>query len=417
VVLLAIATQVPMTALTAMLISQQRKLFAIPGGTAGRYFTSVSGGIALAVLGYMLFCSFDAGLGIVMWIAAGAIIIAGLNVARYRKEVFQKWEMAAWSLILAAAMVVGAWITYRGVVHSVGKIQPGVWLSNRVKILRSEREFIMRGVLPQNMVERSKDITDCLAGIFERRKGRWWIVASDERDLPNPETSDQTVYSRISRIGANPQPPSIPKKYDRWPPLSHSYPNSFRSARLDLGHVFYDGVFLAPIPADHPQAWRCYNKTMMRHSCRHAQSRNTDGHLSQGIVVLRTQTSENHVRNALEVAKTFYEIVESGWAIVAIKKNGLDMLLVGPNDALAARHSGGNRITKDVVAFLRERTRNCDNVFLIPLKELWRAYDVEEIMLLNPPGEMLSGNPKLKGLQTSLERASVFMEYNRTKDD
>ena len=414
VVLLGIATQIPMTALTAMLVSQQRRLFSIPGGTAGRYFTSVSGGIALAVLGYIFFCNLDAGLVIVMWIAAGAIILAGLTVAKHKKEMFPKLGMVVCSLLLGAAMVVGAWRTYRGVVHSLGEIQPGVWLSSRVKILTAKRQFDMHGVLPLNMVERSQDITDCLAGIFERRKGRWWIVASDQSDLPNPETSDLTVYSRISRIGANPQPPSVPKKYKRWPPLSHSYPNSFRSARLDLGHVFYDGVFLAPLPADHPQAWRCYNKITMFHCYRHAKNKNADGHLAQGIVVLRTQTSENHVRDALGTAKTFYEIIQSGWAIVAIRKNGLDMLLVGPDEALTARQSGGTR--KDVVAFLRERTRNCDNVFLVPLKELWKAYDVEEITLRNPPGEMLSGYPKIKGFQNYLEKTRDVMRYNRIRD-
>ena len=139
--------------------------------------------------------------------------------------------------------------------------------------------------------------------------------------------------------------------------------------------------------------------------------------MAQGIVVLRTQTSENHVRNALETAKTFYGVVKSGLAIIAIKNNGLDMLLVGPNEALAEIYSGQERIAKDVEAFLRERTRNCDNVFLIQLKELWRVYDVEEIRLLNPPGERLSGYPKLRGLQHHLEQTRDLMEYNRTRDD
>jgi len=129
-------------------------------------------------------------------------------------------------------------------------------------------------------------------------------------------------------------------------------------------------------------------------------------------VVLRTQTSENNIRNALGTAKTFYEIVGSGLAIVAIKNNGLDMLLVGPDEALTAISTKGRT---DVVAFLRERSRNCDRVFLVQLKELWKAYDIEEITLRNPPGEMLSNYPKIKGFQYYLETNRDAAENNRIR--
>ena len=414
VVLLAVATQIPMTAMAAMVISQQRRLFAVPGGTAGRYFTSVAGGLVLAVLLYLLFCSFNAGLAVIVWIATATIVAAGLLVAKYRKNGSREWQMAVWSVVLGAAMLVGAWTTYRQAVGVLGKVYPGIWLTTRVKIVRGDRQFDMLGVLPGDH-KRSQDITDCLAGIFQRRKGRWCIVATNEKDLPNPATCDSDVYSRISRIGANPQPPSVSKKYDRWPPLSHSYPNSFRAARFDLGHVFYDGVFLAALPADHPQAWRCYNAITIEHCYRHAMSKNADGHIAQGIAVLRTQASEDNIRSALEVAKTFHEFIKSGVAVVYVKKNrGIDMLLIGPDAALD--QVSGEQQT-DLRAFLRERTRYCDGVFVVPLNELWKAYDIEEILLLNPPGEMFRGSPKIDGFVDYLTKTLAAIKAERKREE
>jgi len=71
---------------------------------------------------------------------------------------------------------------------------------------------------------------------------------------------------------------------------------------------------------------------------------------TSGLVALRTQVAPGHVRRALSVARTYYNVVGSGWAVVAFRPGlaGMDMLLLGPDEALAgAGHD-------DILAFLRE---------------------------------------------------------------
>ncbi len=435
-VALGVATQIPMAALAAMVISYQRRNFAQLGGSAGAYFTAMAGGLAWAVAVFMLLGSISWGWVLLIVLLAGGVIAGGLDGARQASEKPVRIQWLVFSGLLCVAMVVSLGVAIGRAGEVVGTVRPGAWLSAMCDVSRGGRRFSQRGVLPGDKALQSEVVTDCLAGVFERRKGRWWVAASAAGDLPArdrlaglDEDVDEwslqnrpSIWTRIYTAGANPQPPSVARRAKRWPPLSYSDPNYFRYARLnfvaDIGCDFYDGVFLAPLRADHPQAWRCYNDRILRR-CR----RLTEGaylewvpelgkHVprqTSGLVALRTQVAPGHVRRALSVARTYYNVVGSGWAVVAFRPGlaGMDMLLLGPDEALAgAGHD-------DILAFLRETaSRSPGRVYLVPIQELWAVYvGVEPIYLFSPPGERLDDTPKLKGLRKYLDKAT-FRQRN-----
>jgi hypothetical protein len=205
--------------------------------------------------------------------------------------------------------------------------------------------------------------------------------------------------------------------------LSHSSPDFFRYIRLNFvtprGGDFYDGVFLAPIAADHPQAWRCYNEQILRRCKTLAEmhNRNPEG-VTYGIVVLRTQVGRDRVRDALAVARTFHQAVRMGLAVVAVGRNGLDMLLVGPMEAIQAQYGKeGKKILEDVEANLVNLVRNEPDVFVVPIEELWEAYPgISPIRIANPPGERLADTPKLEGLRSYLRKTRKLMELEGKQD-
>ncbi len=405
VVILAVGTQIPLAAMAATLLSHQRKTFAIAGGTVGGYLTAAMGGLAVAVLGWLLGGTVGWGGWLLVAGGVGMIFFGGLSVSRLTGKKSERIAPIAWAVVLGGSLVAG-------LIASVwaidADIQTGTWLSSKCSKSRAQKLFSQHGVQPAATGRRSELITECVGEVFTRRKGRWWIVATAAEDLPPRPVrgTPSKIFARVFPRGANPQPPSVPRRYKRrWPPLSYSSPDFFRYARgnfvASLGHEFYDGIFLAPLPADHPQAWRCYNDKMMRRCMAMAQT--TDG--QWGVVALRTQVGPDRVRHALNVARTFYKTVRSGWAVVAIRKKGVDILLLGPDEALAGAEEA------NIVTLLREKTKNQYDVFLVRINKLWPGWDeMRTIYIFSPPGERYAGTPTIKGLREWLTAAVKLPE-------
>ncbi|HNX26704.1 MAG TPA: hypothetical protein PKK48_04785, partial [Phycisphaerae bacterium] len=329
-VFFAIATQIALASLAAELISHQRRTFAVSGGTIGGFLLAVAGGITGGITIF----------GLLTWLPAtgkiaGAIpiamIIAGsyFGVKHLRKDDHRK-PYIIWCSLLAVSFTWGLIDSCRKAAANIdGEVSIGSWLTSIVKDTPKAKTHVQNGVLPANAVKCNEIITRCLYearedkdgkimedGLFSHRRGKWWVVATDAADMPH-----DTPY-RFYAFGSNPQPPHVAKKLKhRYPPLSYSCPDYLEYASLNftagLGCDFYDGIFLAPLPADHPQAWRVYNERVMRLVNNLTESLNPDKTVSHGLVLLRTQTTQNHTRRALSVARTYYEVIRSGWALVA----------------------------------------------------------------------------------------------------
>ncbi len=429
VMALAVATQIPLASMGATILSYQRRNFAIAGGSVGQYLTAVFGGLVVAVFSSMLFGAIEGG-WIALLVVGGAFIVAGgAGGVRGSRRLAERLQWTVWSSVACASLLVGLVVTLGKAAPPKQQVQPGVWLTSAGRQFRSMRMYRQDNVLPRMKVRRSEVITRCLYeryeedgqqqedGIFARRRGKWWIVSTSAEDLP------AELPGRVYAFGSNPESPHQPRRFKRWPPLSYSNPDYFQYARLNFvarqGCDYYDGILLAPLPADHPQAWRCYNEQMMRRCKRLAEMRNPDGTVAYGVVVLRTQVARDRVREALSVARTFHKAVRSGWAVVALQRSGVDMLLIGPNEALVPQYDAeGEVVSKDIHSLLMEKTRSDPDVYVVPIEELWKAYpDVVPIRLSNPPAERLADTPRIEGLRNYLEKTRKIIELQRGKDE
>ena len=422
----AIATQIPLAAIIGLFISQQRRSFAATGGTGGQYLSCCFAGafhamIFQTVIGHL-------GWGLSAWITLAVILY--LLASRYTRKNLAKKSLkngwAFWSIVLLAMLLWGASKTATQVHKTQGSLFAGSWLTSKYDLNKKKNSFTQTGLLGKDKTWRSQDITDCIAEIFTAKRGKWWCIATNKFDLPTrypmpddlgPESISRWSATRIPPglifTGSHPEPPNISKNIQtRQPALSFSTADFFHHARQNLCASFYDGIFIAPMPADHPQAWRCYNfKTLSRITNRGILSSwQTTSYnqkikqISYGVVLLRTQSSPNNTRKALNVARTFFSVVKSGWAVVAINRKGIDMLLVGPEKSFEA----GDK--KNLLARLKEFKKDRHEIYLLPINKLWASHPgVKPIILSDPPAQRLSDTPKLEGLRSSLENASRVM--------
>jgi hypothetical protein len=425
---LAVATQVPCASLVATVLSSQRREFAAAGGSVGRYLQAVAGGLAGAcvLLGLAGWLGMT---GLAMLILAGVLTAAGgaggAIAARRRPD---RIAWLAWTVVLVGAFGGGFLVAVARAAPVLRDPAAGVWLTSVNRRDRMFREVVQMGTLPAGGVRRSERVTDCIAEAFRRRKGRWWQVCTDARDLPAraPRGEFDPVYARCFIVGSNPEPAPVGSRWDCWPIVTGTASHFLRYARLNYvaatGYDYYEGVLLAPLPADHPQAWRCYNELTLRR-CRRTtelieyerdpQTQTIEPVMHHGLMMLRTQASRGRVRQALRVARTFDEAVSSGrrvgqrdyhvespgWAIVALRVEGLDMLLVGPVDA-----TGSPDEPSSLLAAMQEIVADDYDTFVLPIRRLWPGWkDISPIYLFNPPGERLSGTPSLEGFREHLE--------------
>ena len=319
---LAAACQVPLMALGAVVLSRRRRLFAAAGGGFGAYVSCASAGAGIGVVIYMIVCSLPAG-PIVLPAAAVAACAGSVicGVARGQKPA-NKRMWALWTVTLMGAVAGALLVSVHDAKPAVGRATPGFWLT------AVRRGGEQAGCLPILRMWRSERITEAIVKIMadpddrtgqRGHIGRWWVVANGRRDLPN--VLNRRVYEVASVADPAAVPPGIWRDI-----LVRGSERDFLQATHTGGELF-DGVFLAPLPADHNQAWRCYNYRTLRR-CR---KRVHPG----GVVLLRTQAGGDNLAAALAVAKTFHRAVGASWAVMELHEGMVDLLLVGPVGAVA----------------------------------------------------------------------------------
>lgn len=366
---LAVGAQVPLSALSAVVISRQRRLFAKGGGRARHYLAAAAGGACLAFLAYLAVCSVRGA-----WVAILTVVIAmfagsavwAIRRAKQRPGVLQ-W--AAWStvLMLSAMGAVGA--SLRGFAESVGAVTPGVWLSS-VSGWEGQAQARQDGCLPPVSAWRSGTITKTALRIMSCRPGRWWIVGATGGEIPSSRIPHTVHWS-----AAFPDPAAIPRAvWDDIRPGRHGG-DFFHAIRT--GREGFDGVYLCSLPADHPDAWRCYNDQSLRRCMETVRG---------GVFLLRTQADRRNIGAALAVAKTFHEILGTGWAAAELGEGRLDLLLVaGPGD-------------------LREHLPRSEGAFVVPIERLWLDWDeIPLIRLVSVPSDWEKGHPRAKQFQEWLK--------------
>lgn len=426
---LAVAGQVPLAAQAAVVLCGQRRAFATSGGSAGAYGEAAMGGLAAGAAGVLL-AGWIGGGWVLLVGAAGGLMLAGAVIGyRHVGKLSRRVQWAAWSAVLGGSIAWGVAATAGAAAGGDDLVRPGVWLTVEGRYHPWRKRYVQTDVFPREAYRRSEAITECVGELLRLRKGRWWLVASAAGDLPDPETAPPEVYNRVVLVGASPQPTSPGVRVrKRWPPLSHSQRDYFRTARrnnlAELGSDFYDVVFLAPLPADHPQAWRCYHERLLRRCATLVETRRWEVQeevrvvtTRYGVLGLRTQAGRGSVRRALGVARTFHEAVGSGWAVAAVQRGGLDLLLLGPAGSVEEqRGEGGAVLLEDLLEPLRTLAARRSGVFVVPIEALWEAYpDVRPIRLASPPPARLADTPTLRGLENFLQTKKTLSELRRAQ--
>jgi hypothetical protein len=359
----AAVAQVPLAALAAVMISRQRRLLAAAGGRARQYLSAAAGGAGLACLAYLAICWLHwAWVAILVLAAAG---FAGAAVRNGRQSpsaitgstVFQ-W--ATWSIVLMLSAITVAVSTLNELRRAVGRIVPGAWLT----LVCGRQGAADPGpvdCLPPARSWRGEAITRTIADVMAGRPGRWLVAATCRDDAPAPESLPQVRY--VQALPDAPWPAPGDGDVSACPDVE----DLFAAARL--GRETFEGVLLAPLPADHPEAWRCLNDQLLRRCA--SRSR-------EGLLMVRTQTDAKHIGSALSAAKAFHFAAGRGWAVVEIGPNRVDILLVaGPPPT--EKHLAGEV-----------------NALVVPLERLSPDWtNVRPFGLVVPPPAWSAGRPGL----------------------
>ena len=194
---------------------------------------------------------------------------------------------------------------------------------------------------------RATNVTAALDWILSTKehRGRWWVLALAGQDVPPPVQGIRMTVSTPAFGGGNHAQDALALHGGR---LGES---GTRAGGLD-------GILMCLLPADHPQAWRCYNQQALRECLRRLQG--------GGTMMVRVQADLRNLAKALAAARTFHQVVGSGWAIGEVSQDRLDLLLAGPESAVAS----------PTVA---------QGAFAVPLQQLWDRWPgIRPIRMTSP---------------------------------
>ncbi len=368
--LCAAAAQVPLAWLAGVVFSAQLHQFASTGAPMRKYAGTAAAGLAVGLLAVLLVGRIGA-LRLGLLVAVVAVLIGGLvGVASTVRSTTQRRRWRVCGPILLLLMFVPLCVDLRFLHGRSAPVASGTWLSMRTAPGSPRSARRLGGYLPARPGRRSEAVTQAMQRILARsaHQGRWWIIAGSDMDLP--ASLPLTIlgfrsFPDPSGVGAdimNPLPPGSDADF-------------LRAAQAEANREPFDGVLLAPLPADHPQAWRCYNTTALARTVNRAH----DG----ALILLRTQAAPHRIADLLSVAKTFEAVVGSGYLIADISQDGVDILLAGPADSLSPPRSSprliaidlsrlwGGPIRADTIHITRRRPSRPAQVD--PWDLLWRA--------------------------------------------
>ncbi len=311
---LAAAAQIPLAAILGIVLSRQRRLFAAAGGTPRIFLADAASGAGVGIVLYILALAVQA----VGWLFPVLILgVLAAGVLRGMRLDPSGRAVRAWAAIgavLCCSMAATLLAPLTQLARRIGAISPAVNLSS---VIRPDADGSGRldGYLPFHPTWRGGGVSAALEEIAAspQHRGRWWVLSGSDGDIPAAPAGVAMTLSPQRRQDRLDSPNPIATAID--------LPNP------DIQRRNFDVILMCTVPADSPQAWRFYNDRALRKY----QRRLRDG----GCLMVRFQVSLSHWGKALAVAKTFHEIVGSGWAIVETTADRADWLLVGPESAVA----------------------------------------------------------------------------------
>jgi len=311
--------QIPLAVLGAVVLSRGRRTFAIGGGRARSYLSSAAAGAAVGMATYVLAMSAARGGVLLLGIPIGVLtfaVVRGIGLAR-RVAHHVRWAVCGG--LLMCAVTGGLVAGVHRVQRKVGSVRPGVWLTAVATRGNPVGPARPAGSLPRIRTWRHQAVTEALAVVLsDPRYGRkWWMVLHSRMDLP------VELPARVFAVVSAPDAAML-----RGPSWGEGLLADGDGLCAPVSNSdSFDGVLIAPLPLDHPQAWRCYNGSTMRWYLRRAHR--------EAVIALRTQVPRDRPEAVAAVARTFQTVVGSGWVAIGIARGTVDVLLVGPEEVAA----------------------------------------------------------------------------------
>ncbi len=355
VISMAIAAQVPLAAMSAIIISRQRQVFASAGGRGRTYVAMAAGGCSLAAVAYMLLSSSHLGMillpAIILTAAAGGLI----GMVRRARFIRVQITLAVSGTLLLCSVTASLLAAISRVAEMTGSARPGVWLTSFSRNGTRPNQAV-EGCMPIRSYWRSDRITEVLAEIMLDRVdggehgGRWWTVTTSRENIP----PDMPLV--VSMVYSSPDPSAVPLGV--WSELLIGGSEGDYLQATQTGPEKYDGVLLSPLPADHHEAWRCYNTTIFKRVAKRIHP--------GGVFCLRTQVGPRRIDAALSVAMTLCSVFEGVKAVVDFDHGNMDMLLLaGPKATL-------------------DKFKSRPGLFIVPAEKLWGDMNIKPIKLVAP---------------------------------
>jgi hypothetical protein len=351
---LAVASQAPLAALMGMVLSRQRRMFAAKGGSARTFFADAAAGAGAGFLTFAVATALLAGRTTFLILVFGALaggVLGGMLLGPGGRGAL-KW--AATGAVLFCSLVLAVLVPIGHLARWVGRISPGDGLS-AISRRDADGSWRLAGCLPLVPGWRGAGVTAAAEQILgaKEHRGRWWVLAISSRDVPTLQAGVRMMVS-------------LPGLADGTSMQGAPSSNGGLFPETKIMRQSFDGIMMCLLPADHPQAWRCYNERAMQRCF---------GHLhSGGCMVLRVQAGLNELDRALAVARTFHQVVGSGWAIGEASHDRLDLLLAGPESAVQC-------------------PAICQGTFAVPLERLWERWPGIRPIHVTSPSNMGQAGP------------------------
>jgi len=378
----AVAAQVPIAALAAVILSRQRRLFASAGGRLRGYLSGASAGAGAAILGYLLAAAIPAGTMIILLgplVLCAGCVVGGIAACRRARDQL-KW--AAWGAALLCSLTVAVVGAAGALAKKIGRVSPGVWLTAIGQAGASNPSPQAAGVLPRGASWRGPGVDEALRRLMGEHAGRWLVASISPRDLPDELPAG--VRATVLRLD--------PTAWGRWPygRRAAAEGGDFFTAG-PLGRERFDGILLALMDAEHPQAWRCYNARTMRRHLRRLQA--------GGVAVFRLRAGDGGLGVALSALRAFCGAAGPCGIVAEHHEGRIDLLAVAP----AARAASA---------------RPARRLLAVSSRRLWYEWPGVRPLRQWRPRSALAGGPTVARFVSRLvirrrEKAAAHREINR----
>lgn len=325
---LAVAGQVPLAHLAATILVRRRRLFPeaslpgrfwLAGAAAGAAVGSYAAVSALSAAGGLTVLA-----AVALAVVAAAVLAVGSGQLRRARRSTRRptgaraafdqlrWAGLGAAVILAVAMVcVGLARSARealGGPVAVGASLTAVGDGNASQaVLGSEAA---RAASPSS----PEPVLSVLAGRLARaRAGRWWFVAGGAYHPPPLAMEAPAMRAKMSF------PDGVFGRLAK--PLTGARRWGTFGRELPIRTAAFDGIYLAGLPADHPDAWCMYSQQVLRR-CAGLLGR-------RGVLLVRTSAGRRGVAQLLAVAETFRSVPADAMAAIVMRGDRVEMLLAG----------------------------------------------------------------------------------------